>query len=112
MILLPNFGFIFVDIKDNKQAEKYDKFFLPEKEVDKYLRMQRTFNVPGWFVLSHERYHYKTWFWIPASEVIRSGFIFDAKKGNEKIYSIPIDSFVQVSDSDKLDRIFTKLFGY
>jgi len=110
MILLPNFGLIFVDVKNKEQAEKYDKFFLYAKEVDSYLSMQRTFNVPIWFAISHEKYHYKTWFWIPVSDITRAGFVFDSKEGKGKFYSIPIEEFVQVADTDNLERIFNKLF--
>jgi len=99
MILLPNFGLIFVDVKNKEQAEKYDKFFLFANEVDNYLSLQRTFNIP-------------TWFWIPVSDVTRSGFVFNAKDDKGKFYSVPVDSFVQVSDNDNLERIFTKLFRY
>jgi len=110
MILLPNVGLIFVDIKDKEQAEKYDKFFLFADEVDGYLSMERTFKVPVWFAISHEKYHYKTWFWIPASEATRAGFVFDSKDGKGKFYSVPIEGFMQVADTDNLGRIFGKLF--
>jgi hypothetical protein len=112
MILLPNFGLIFVDIKDKSQADKYDKFFLFAEEVDNYVGMQRIFNIPIWFVISHEKYHYKTWFWIPVSDVTRAGFVFDAKDDKGRFYSVPISEFVQVSENDSLNRIFSKLFGY
>jgi hypothetical protein len=72
--------------------------------------MQRTFNIPVWFVISHEKYHYKTWFWIPASDVTRAGFVFDSKDSKEKFYSVPIEKFVQVADTDNLEIIFSKLF--
>lgn len=112
MILLPNFGLIFVDVKDKYQAEKYDKFFLDTKEVDTYSDMQRTFNIPIWFAISNDKYHYKTWFWIPISDVTRSGFVFDSSKSGERVYSVPISEFVQVSDNDNLERIFIKLFKF
>lgn len=110
MILLPNFGFIFVDVKDKEQAEKYEKFFLFAEEVDSYLDMQGRFKIPIWFAISNEKYHYKTWFWIPVSDVTRAGFVFEAKDGKGKFYSVPIDEFVQVADTDNLHRIFSKLF--
>lgn len=110
MILLPNVGLIFVDVKDKDQAEKYDKFFLFADEVDGYLGMERTFKVPVWFAVSHEKYHYKTWFWIPASDVTRAGFVFESKDGKGKFYSVPIEEFIQVADTDNLGRIFMKLF--
>ena len=43
MILLPNVGLMFVDVKNKQRARKYPKFFLKTKEVDQYLRMQRVF---------------------------------------------------------------------
>ena len=110
MILLPNFGLIFIDVKNKEPAEKYDKFFLFASEVDNYLSMQRTFNIPTWFVISHEKYHYKTWFWVPSSDVTRAGFVFEAKDGSGKYYSVPIDEFITVADTDNLERIFSKLF--
>ena len=112
MILLPNFGFIFVDVKDKEQAEKYEKFFLFAEEVDSYLDMQGRFKIPIWFIISNEKYHYKTWFWIPVSDVTRAGFVFEAKDGKGIILGgpVPIDEFVQVADTNNLERIFSKLF--
>ena len=110
MILLPNFGMIFVDVKNKEQARKYEKFFMRATEVDKYLTMQRWFNIPVWFAISHEKYHYNTWFWIPISDVTKSGFIFESRERGEKIYSVPLGEFVQVANTDNLERIFSKLF--
>lgn len=110
LILLPNFGMVFVDVKEKEQARKYEKFFLHAHEVDKYLTMQRCFNIPVWFVISHSRYHYNTWFWIPLSDITKSGFIFESRKKKEKVYSVPLAEFVQVANTDNLERIFSKLF--
>lgn len=110
MILLPNFGLIFVDVKNKEQLEKYEKFTLSAEEVDKYVNMQGVFNTKIWFAISHEKYHYKTWFWIPVSDITKSGFVFYSKKKQEKFYSVPVKEFVQVSENDNLKRIFDKLF--
>jgi hypothetical protein len=59
MILLPNFGLIFVDVKEKEELIKYPKFTLFAEEVDGYLSMQRTFGIPVWFAISHEKYHYQ-----------------------------------------------------
>lgn len=111
MILLPNIGFMFVDVKNKARAIKHHKYFIHTREVNKYLRMQRIFNIPIWFVISHGSYNYDKWFWIPTSEIIQSGFIFESKAKNEKVYSIPIASFVEVSTRDSMERIFSKLFS-
>jgi len=112
MIILPNFGLIFVDIKDEHQAEKYDKFFLSVKEVNNYIEMQRIFNIPIWFILSNEEYHYKTWFWIPVVDIPKVAFKFLVKNENRESYSIPISEFTQVSDADNLQRIFSRLLRF
>jgi hypothetical protein len=109
LILIPNFGFILVDVKDKKTAEKYEKFFINVEEVEKYINLQRTFNLQSWYVISNEKYHFKTWFWIPITKVIKSGFIFETKEKKDKCYSVPLDEFVQVSDDDSLERVFVKL---
>jgi hypothetical protein len=54
-------------------------------------------------------YHFKTWFWIPITKVIKSGFVFEPKNKRDKCYSVPISEFVQVSDDDSLERVFVKL---
>jgi len=112
MILLPNFGFIFVDVKDREPAREYPKFFIDGKETDKYLNMQGIFNMQTWFVISNESCRYETWYWIPISEVTRSGFSSATKHDSKDsfFYAVPINEFVQVSSNDNLERIFSKLF--
>ncbi len=105
IILLPNFGFIFVDIKEKKPAKDYDKFFVDGEEVEKYLNIQRTFNILTWFVISNEEYHYKTWFWVPVTDIMKTGFLLKEKNA----YAVPINEFIQVSDNDNLGRVFSKL---
>lgn len=107
-ILIPNFGFILVDVKEKESAEKYDKFFINASEVEKYMNLQRTFNLQSWYVISSEKYHFKTWFWIPISKVMKAGFIFNTKYGDRECYSVPISEFIQVSSDDSLERVFAK----
>ena len=107
-ILIPNFGFILIDVKEKESAEKYEKFFIDAKEVEKYMNLQRIFNLQSWYVISNERYHFKTWFWIPISKVIKSGFMFIPKSRNKECYSVPISEFIQVSSDDSLERVFAK----
>jgi len=35
-------------------------FFIDSDEVEKYLNLRRIFNLPLWYVISNENYHYKT----------------------------------------------------
>jgi len=68
MILLPNLGFIFVDVKYKKLNKKYKTYPLDSDETKKYSSLQRKFNLHMWYALSNEDYDYKTWFWIPYLE--------------------------------------------
>ena len=54
-ILIPNFGFILVDVKDKKSAEKYEKFFVDFEDVEKFLNLQRIFNLPMYYVFSFNK---------------------------------------------------------
>ncbi len=90
LILLPNFGFVLVDVKNTEAARKYEKFFLGAKGVERYLNLQRIFNLQSWCVISSERYHFKTWFWIPISKIAKAGFVFKTKDGKRECYSVPI----------------------
>jgi len=113
-VLLPNFGFILVDIKDKKSARKYQKFFINAQEVEKYINLQRIFNLQSWYVISNEKYHYKTWFWIPITNVVKTGLLFQpkGKPSSSNCYSVPLNQFVQVSDDDSLERVFAKFLKF
>jgi hypothetical protein len=101
-----------VDVKDKKQAKKHNKFFINSEETDKYVNLQRKFNLQTWYVISNEDYHFKTWFWIPATKALESGFHFISKETNKKCLSVPIEAFIQVSDDDSLERVFSKILKF
>jgi len=109
-ILIPNFGFMIIDVKEKQLANKYEKFFIDAYEVEKYLNLQRIFNMQCWFVISNESYHFRTWFWIPIAKIVNSGFVFTPKSHEDRrCYSVPLSEFIQVSDSDSLERVFSRL---
>jgi len=111
MILLQNFGFIFVDIKNKKIDSKYKNFCIDEKETKIYSSLQRKFNLQIWFVISNEDYDYKTWLWIPVSKVLESGIKTRiSTKSNEGFFPIPLEEFIQISDNDSINRLFEKSF--
>lgn len=111
-ILIPNIGYILVDVKDKKQATKHNKFFLNAEETDKYVNLQRKFNLQTWYVISNSDYNYNTWFWIPASKALESGFHFISKETGTKCLSVPIEDFIQVSSDDSLERVFSKILKF
>lgn len=112
MILLPNLGFIFVDVKYKKIDERYKKFPLDSLETTKYSSLQRKFNLHIWYVLSNESFDYKTWFWIPVSKVLEEGKnpLFKSGKSDMDFFAIPVRDFIQVAADDSLDRLFSKCF--
>jgi len=111
MILLPNFGFIFIDVKYKKLNQEYKTYPLDSEETKKYSSIQRRFNLHIWYVLSNDEVDYKTWFWIPVTKVLESGIPkFISSKSKEDFYAVPTEEFIQISDDDSLDRLFIKSF--
>jgi hypothetical protein len=111
MILIPNFGFIFVDVKNRRLHPEYKNYPLDSYETKKYSSIQRRFNLHIWYVISNEDYDYKTWLWIPVSKVLEAGMPkFNSSKSKEEFYAVPLQEFIQIADDDSLDRLFSKSF--
>ena len=109
MILIPNFGFILVDIENKEPARKYNKFFIDAEEAIKYSQLQRFFNLQVWYVFSNEKYHFNTWFWIPVSKVLELGREYKSKTNGKGYFSVSLDDLHQVASSDSLDRVFSQM---
>jgi hypothetical protein len=111
IILLPNFGCILVDVKNKKIHPEYKNYCLDEKETKKYSSFQRQFNIQIWFAISNEDYDFKTWFWIPVSKVLESGIKkYTSTLSKEDFFPIPPEEFIQISDSDSINRLFDQSF--
>ena len=111
MVLLPNFGFIFVDVKNKKIDPIYKNYCLDGKETKKYSSLQRIFNLNIWYVISNEDYDYKTWFWIPISKVMESGIKKQTSSlSGDDFYPVPTESFIQIAETDSIDRLFHRSF--
>ncbi len=110
MILIPNFGLIFVDIKYKKINPEYKTYPIDKEEATKYSSLQRMFNLHIWYVLSNEESDYKTWLWIPISKVLELGIPKHiSNKSGMDFFPIPPEEFIQIADDDSLDRLFSKL---
>jgi hypothetical protein len=109
MVLLPNFGFIFIDVKNKKLDLQYKNYCIDEKETKTYSSFQRIFNLQIWYVISNEDYDYKTWFWIPVSKVLEMGIKkCTSNISQEDFFPVSPEEFIQISDNDSIDRVFTK----
>ena len=112
LILLPNIGCIFVDIKYKEISKKYDSYPLDEMETKDYSSFQRKYNIPVWYVISNKDFGFKTWLWVPISKVLEKGISERvSSKSGEKFFPIPAGDFIQLSENDGLDRLFSKLFN-
>ena len=112
MILIPNFGLIFVDVKNRRINPDYKTYPLDAYETKKYSSIQRRFNLHIWYAVSNEDYDFKTWLWIPVSKVLESGIPkFVSSKSKEDFYAVPPEEFIQIADDDSLDRLFSKSFS-
>jgi len=111
MVLIPNFGFIFVDIKNKKMNERFKTYPIDYEETKKYSSLQRIFNLQVWYVISNEDFNYKTWLWIPVSKVIESGIEQQrSSKSKMDFFPVPTEEFIQIADDDSLSRLFAKIF--
>lgn len=111
LILIPNLGFIFVDIKYKKLNSEYKTYPLDGKETKNYSSLQRKFNLNIWYVLSNEDSNYKTWLWIPISKVLESGIPkYTSSKSKMEFYAVPPSEFIQMAVDDSLDRLLSKCF--
>lgn len=110
MILIPNLGFIFVDVKYKKLNKEHKNYPIDSEETKIYSSLQRKFNLHIWYVLSNEEVDFKTWFWIPVSRVLELGITehISSKSGMD-FFPVPSKDFIQIADDDSLARLFSKL---
>jgi hypothetical protein len=111
LVLIPNLGFIFVDVKYKKLDSEYKTYAVDSDETKKYSSLQRKFNLNIWYVLSNEELDFKTWFWIPVSKVFESGIqLHQSSVSGSEFYAVPLDEFIQIAYDDSLDRLLSKCF--
>lgn len=111
LILIPNLGFIFVDVKYKKLNPEFKTYPIDSEETKNYSSLQRKFSLNIWYVLSNEDFDYKTWLWIPISKVLESGMpIFTSSKSKMEFYAVPPSEFIQIAIDDSLDRLLSKCF--
>ncbi|MBD3252661.1 hypothetical protein GF386_02950 [Candidatus Pacearchaeota archaeon] len=111
LILIPNLGFIFVDVKYKKLNQGYKTYPIDSEETKDYSSLQRKFGLNIWYVISNEDLDYKTWLWIPISKVLESGMpIFKSSRSNMDFYAVPSEEFIQIAIDDSLDRLLSKCF--
>ena len=111
IILIPNIGLIFVDVKYRVISEKYDDISIDSADLSKYSKLQRNFNIPIWFAISNREINYSKWFWIPVSKTIEL-MLPEFKSPLSKMDYNPIKlrEFIEVSNKDSLHKIFERLF--
>ena len=108
MILIPNLGFILTDVEFKALLEPYGKFPVDKDETEKYINLQKYFNIQVWYVFSHRKYHYNTWSWIPAQKVIELGEIYTSKQDNREFYGVRAEDTIQLSGNDGLSTLLSK----
>lgn len=111
ILLIPYFGFIFVDVKYKKIGGNNKNFPIDAVDAKKYSSLQRRFNINTWFVISNENVGFGTWYWIPVSKVLEAGInLQKSSKSGQLFFPIPEKFFIQVAGDDSLERLFSKLF--
>ena len=103
-ILIPNFGFILIDVEHNTPLEKYNKFCVSDPETFRYNNLQKYFNMQVWYAFSNETMHYTTWYFMPTSKVIELRKQYLVK--DKHYISLPIESFIQIANTEKITKLF------
>jgi len=111
MVLIPNLGFIFVDVKNKNINKEFKTYPLDADETKKFSNLQRKFNLNIWYAISNESFDYKTWLWIPVSRVLEEGIPKHvSSKSRTTFFAVLPEKFTQISVDDSLDRLFSKCF--
>ena len=98
MLLIPYFGFIFVDVKYKQISNNQKYLAIDAIDAMKYSSLQRIFNINTWFIMSNNQIGYKTWYWIPVSKVLECGITTRKSSRSGQLYfPIPLDKFIQVA---------------
>ena len=107
MILIPNLGFIMVDVKYKTLNTKYRDFAIDALEAKKYSNLQRKFNLPIWFAISNQILNYKSWFWIPVSKVLEQNISkFKSSKSKMDYFAVPLNNFIKINENESLNKLF------
>ena len=103
-ILIPNFGFILIDVEHNVPLEKYNKFCVSEPETFRYNNLQKYFNMQVWYAFSNEKIHYTTWYFMPMTKVLELRKQYLVK--DKHYISLPMESFIQIPNTEKITKLF------
>ena len=109
LILVPNVGFILVDVKYKRPATKYEVFQVDAEETQKYSNLQIYFNLQVWYAFSNPDDHFNVWHWIPASVVLETGKKYKSRKSGGDYFTVPMDKFIVLPKSDNLGRLFSEI---
>ena len=102
-ILIPNIGFMLIDVEYKMSLRKYDKFCVCDLETKKYQNLQKYFNLPVWYAFSNDKINYSTWYFIPVSKILELRKKYLIK--NKNYISLPINECIQLSTNEKLTKV-------
>lgn len=108
MILIPNLGFILTDVEYKSPLEQYNSFPVDKKETEEYMNLQKFFNFQVWYVFSHKKFHFNTWFWIPVQRVLEIGEEYSKKDDKRGYFAVPVDKTIQLSGNEDMGVLFSK----
>jgi hypothetical protein len=111
IVLIPNFGCIFVDVKSRKLSSEFKTFPIDIDDVEKYSSVHSIFNLPIWFVISNEECGYMTWYWLSIAKILSKNISQKiSSKSKEGFFPIPIKYFKQIADNESINKLFSAKF--
>lgn len=113
MLLIPNFGFILVDVKTKEFDKKYKTLCLDLDESIKYSNLQRHFNLQVWYAVSNESVNFDTWYWMSVTNLMEMGTErYMSKKDHKSFFPLQTDQYIQMKSSDSISQLFEKMWSW
>tara|TARA_Y100000310_G_C20309099_1_gene635385 strand:+ start:144 stop:614 length:471 start_codon:yes stop_codon:yes gene_type:complete len=103
LVLIPDFGFILVDVEHKLPLKRYQKFCICDLKTKRYENLQKKFNMKMWYAFSNDDVHFSTWYFMSITKAIELRKKYLVKEKN--YISAPINSFIQLSNNNKFTRV-------
>jgi len=110
MILIPNLGFIFVDVKNHTiyKNRSGETIAFDIDEIKKFKKLHKKFGVQIWFAVCHESDLYKNWDWISINEIEETDKKEVARLDGKEFYTPQLRKFIRISIEEGIGKLFEK----
>lgn len=108
IVMIPNFGLIFVDVKSRILNEDYKTFPIENEDFEKYSSIHSQFNTPIWIVVSNKtQLDYKKWFWISTAKLQNLKLeVKQSKLSGDFFLPVYKSYFIEIKYEENISKLF------